>query len=77
MAETATATAPAADNAQQTTRPQKPDENAFQADLAKAEKEHKASMERLVQIPLPLAFGRPYANVAPERHQGQDRHRPP
>jgi len=50
MAETATATAPAADKAQQTTRPQKPDENAFQADLAKAEKEHKASMERLSAI---------------------------
>lgn len=47
MAETATATAPEADKPQ-ATRPQKPDENAFQTALAQAEKEHKASMERLV-----------------------------
>lgn len=47
MAETAPATAPAADKPQ-TTRPTKPDENAFQAEVAQAEKAHKASMDRLV-----------------------------
>lgn len=53
MAETAPAAAPVADNTQ-ATRPTKPDENAFQTELAQAEKAHKASMERLVWKPRPL-----------------------
>jgi hypothetical protein len=50
MAETATSPAPAADKAdkQANVRPAKPDENLFKQELAKAEKEHKASMDRLV-----------------------------
>lgn len=50
MAETTTTTtAPAADNkATPAARPTKPDENAFKADLAKAEKDHKESMDRFV-----------------------------
>lgn len=57
MAETATSPAPAADKAdkQANVRPAKPDENLFKQELAKAEKEHKASMDRLVRsrsIPL-------------------------
>ncbi len=43
-AETATASAPAPAGG----RPQKPDENAFKSDLEKAEKAHKAAMDRLV-----------------------------
>lgn len=59
MAETATSPAPAADKAdkQANVRPAKPDENLFKQELAKAEKEHKASMDRLVRsrsIPLLL-----------------------
>lgn len=51
MAETATSPAPAADKAdkQANVRPAKPDENLFKQELAKAEKEHKASMDRLVR----------------------------
>lgn len=48
MADTAAAQAPAAETPQQTTRPTKPDEDAFKTELAKAEKAHAASMERLV-----------------------------
>lgn len=49
MAETATAPAPAAEKAT-STRPTKPDENVFKEELAKAEKDHKASMDRLVRL---------------------------
>lgn len=51
MAETTTtAPAAAADNqaASAGTRPTKPDDNAFKADLAKLEKEHKDAMDRFV-----------------------------
>lgn len=55
MAETTTtaaAPAPAADKSAPAAavRPTKPDDNAFKADLAKLEKEHKESMERFVSI---------------------------
>lgn len=53
MAETTTTTAPAAEKTQ-TVRPTRPDEAAFQKELAAAEKEHKASMDRLVSIRLPI-----------------------
>lgn len=49
MADTADASAPAADT-KPTTRPTRPDENAFKEALAKAEKAHKASMDQLVRI---------------------------
>lgn len=49
MAETATSPAPAAENKQAHVRPTKPDEEVFKKELAKAEKEHKASMDRLVR----------------------------
>jgi hypothetical protein len=49
MAETAPAAALAAESASNT-RPTRPDENAFKEQLAKAEKEHKASMDKLVRL---------------------------
>lgn len=48
MAETAPTKAPAAESTPQATRPTRPDENAFKEELAKAEKAHKASMDKLV-----------------------------
>ncbi len=65
MAATATAPAaapaapaPAADtkDASGSTRPPKPDEAAFKVALANAEKEHKASMDKLVCLNLVLIF---------------------
>lgn len=47
MAAPAATAAPAADSAP-STRPTKPDENVFKQELAKAEKEHKASMDKFV-----------------------------
>lgn len=47
MAAPAAAAAPAADSAP-STRPTRPDENVFKQELAKAEKEHKASMDKFV-----------------------------
>ncbi|KAJ3501610.1 hypothetical protein NM208_g16902 [Fusarium decemcellulare] len=61
MAETATAPAPAAEK-QTTTRPQKPDENVFKEELAKAEKEHKASMDRLAAIKAKIDIAMPNKN---------------
>lgn len=46
-----TATAPAADatqGKQQVVKPEKPDEEKYATDLAKAEKEHAAAQEKLV-----------------------------
>lgn len=41
-----------ADNAEKThkSKPEKPDEEKYKADLAKAEKEHAASQEKLVRL---------------------------
>lgn len=47
--ETASTPAPAADKTSHT-RPTKPDENVFKEELAKAEKEHKGSMDQLVWL---------------------------
>lgn len=49
MAETAAAAAPAADTSANT-RPTRPDENVFKQELAKAEKAHKAAMDRFVRL---------------------------
>lgn len=43
-----TAQAPEAEKPQQAVRPTRPNEDAFKAELAQAEKAHKASMDRLV-----------------------------
>lgn len=59
MAETATAPAPAADK-QAHTRPTKPDENAFKEALAKAEKDHKVSMDHLVRLQSPPSSSNGY-----------------
>ncbi|KAJ4149631.1 multicopy suppressor of BFA (Brefeldin A) [Fusarium falciforme] len=61
MAETATAPAPAADK-QAHTRPTKPDENAFKEALAKAEKDHKASMDRLAAVKAKIEIAMPNKN---------------
>jgi hypothetical protein len=54
------ATPPAAEatqGKQQIVKPEKPDEDKYKEDLAKAEKEHTAAQEKLVgQYPLWLAF---------------------
>ncbi len=51
----APSTAPAADKTQKV-KPERPDEEEFKADLAKAEKEHAAVQERLVGNMLPSVF---------------------
>ncbi|RSL52316.1 hypothetical protein CEP54_010993 [Fusarium duplospermum] len=61
MAETATAPAPAADK-QAHVRPTKPDENAFKEALAKAEKDHKASMDRLAAVKAKIDIAMPNKN---------------
>jgi hypothetical protein len=40
----------------QNTRPVKPDEDAYKASLAQAEKEHTAAQEKLVRADEPLAL---------------------
>lgn len=40
----------------QKTRPVKPDEDAYKANLAKAEKEHTAAQEKLVRADRPLSL---------------------
>ncbi|KAF5605049.1 brefeldin A resistance BFR1 (maintenance of normal ploidy) [Fusarium pseudocircinatum] len=64
MAETATSPAPAADKAdkQANVRPAKPDENLFKQELAKAEKEHKASMDRLAAVKAKIEIAMPNKN---------------
>ncbi|KAJ6780985.1 hypothetical protein PWT90_07724 [Aphanocladium album] len=57
-AETATATAPAPAGP----RPQKPDENVFKTELAKAEKAHKAAMDRLNAIKAKIDVAMPSKN---------------
>ncbi|KAF5022267.1 hypothetical protein F66182_5706 [Fusarium sp. NRRL 66182] len=61
MAESATATASAADK-QANTRPTKPDENAYKEELAKAEKDHKASMDRLAAVKAKIEIAMPNKN---------------
>ncbi|KAG5747230.1 hypothetical protein H9Q69_003251 [Fusarium xylarioides] len=64
MAETATSPAPAADKTdkQANVRPAKPDENLFKQELAKAEKEHKASMDRLAAVKAKIDIAMPNKN---------------
>ncbi|CVK89367.1 hypothetical protein FPRO06_03932 [Fusarium proliferatum] len=64
MAETATSPAPVADKAdkQANVRPAKPDENLFKQELAKAEKEHKASMDRLAAVKAKIEIAMPNKN---------------
>lgn len=40
-------------------KPEKPDEEKYKADLAKAEKEHAAVQERLVRLPLRQTMQQP------------------
>lgn len=47
-AQVATADATAPQEKQQHVRPEKPDEDKYKEDLAKAEKEHQAAQEKLV-----------------------------
>ncbi|KAJ4270269.1 multicopy suppressor of BFA (Brefeldin A) [Fusarium torreyae] len=61
MAETATSPAPAADK-QAHVRPTKPDENVFKEELAKAEKDHKASMDRLTAVKAKIDIAMPNKN---------------
>ncbi|KAF4972673.1 hypothetical protein FSARC_822 [Fusarium sarcochroum] len=61
MAETATSPAPAADK-QAHVRPAKPDENVFKEELAKAEKDHKASMDRLAAVKSKIDIAMPNKN---------------
>ncbi|KAL2691816.1 hypothetical protein Neosp_002207 [[Neocosmospora] mangrovei] len=61
MADTATAPAPAADK-QAHVRPTKPDENAFKEALAKAEKDHKVSMDQLAAVKAKIEIAMPNKN---------------
>ncbi|KAM0340496.1 hypothetical protein ACHAPU_010484 [Fusarium lateritium] len=60
MAEPATSPAPAADKGH--VRPAKPDENLFKEELAKAEKDHKGSMDRLAAIKAKIEIAMPNKN---------------
>ncbi|KAF7562499.1 hypothetical protein G7046_g1637 [Stylonectria norvegica] len=60
-ATTPPATAPAGDKAA-ITRPSKPDENVFKEELAKAEKDHKASMDRLGAVKAKIDIAMPNKN---------------
>ncbi|POR31907.1 Uncharacterized protein TPAR_07886, partial [Tolypocladium paradoxum] len=62
MAEAAPAKAPAAEPTPQATRPTRPDENAFKEELAKAEKAHKASMDKLSAIKAKIDIAMPSKN---------------
>ncbi|KAM3515253.1 hypothetical protein MY11210_001146 [Beauveria gryllotalpidicola] len=59
-AETATASAPAP--APAGSRPQKPDENVFKAELEKAERAHKAAMDRLNAVRAKIELATPNKN---------------
>ncbi|KAK4080290.1 hypothetical protein H0G86_001002 [Trichoderma simmonsii] len=61
MAAPAAAAAPAADSAP-STRPTRPDENVFKQELAKAEKEHKASMDKFNAIKAKIDVALPNKN---------------
>jgi hypothetical protein len=51
------ATPPAAEGKQQVVKPEKPDEDKYKEDLAKAEKEHTAAQDKLVGALLsPVSF---------------------
>jgi hypothetical protein len=49
MADVATAPADATQGKQQVVKPDKPDEDKYKEDLAKAEKEHAAAQDKLVR----------------------------
>ncbi|KAL7957523.1 hypothetical protein V8C34DRAFT_285439 [Trichoderma compactum] len=61
MAAPAAAAAPGADSAP-STRPTRPDENVFKQELAKAEKEHKASMDKFNAIKAKIDVALPNKN---------------
>lgn len=53
------ATSPAAEASQgkqQIVKPEKPDEDKYKEDLAKAEKEHAAAQEKLVSMHVPSSY---------------------
>jgi hypothetical protein len=52
----ATASAPAPEGKQQHVRPEKPDEEKYKEELAKAEKAHAAAQEKFVSIHEKLLF---------------------
>ena len=54
-AQAATADASASQGKQQIVKPEKPDEEKYKEDLAKAEKEHTAAQEKLVSHAVPTA----------------------
>jgi uncharacterized coiled-coil DUF342 family protein len=62
MAETAPAAAPAAETTTTGVRPTRPDENAFKENVAKAEKEHKASMDKLNAVKAKIEIAMPSKN---------------
>jgi hypothetical protein len=67
MADVATPAAPqaaASQDKQQVVRPEKPDEDKYKEDLAKAEKEHAAAQEKLVCTHCALLPRRPRTLVA-------------
>lgn len=67
-AQVATADATAPQEKQQNARPEKPDEDKYKEDLAKAEKEHQAAQEKLVcDCILKLSLSRSHMPVAASR----------
>jgi hypothetical protein len=54
MAEVATTSTAASDESHKA-RPDKPDEEKYKADLAKAEKDHEAAVTKFVRLTLPCS----------------------
>jgi hypothetical protein len=64
-AQVATADATAPQEKQQNVRPEKPDEEKYKEDLAKAEKEHQAAQDKLVRLDiLNISLNRSHVPVA-------------
>ncbi|KAF9696621.1 hypothetical protein EKO04_005332 [Ascochyta lentis] len=71
-AQVATADATAPQEKQQTVRPEKPDEDQFKEDLAKAEKEHQAAQEKLNAAKAKLDTARPNNKDSPNAKRQQE-----
>ncbi|KAH7081840.1 hypothetical protein BKA63DRAFT_220448 [Paraphoma chrysanthemicola] len=66
------ATPPAAEGKQQVVKPEKPDEDKYKEDLAKAEKEHTAAQEKLNASKAKLDLARPNNKDSPNGKRQQE-----
>ncbi|CAO2654409.1 Nn.00g111420.m01.CDS01 [Neocucurbitaria sp. VM-36] len=71
-AQAATADAPATQSKQQIVKPEKPDEEKYKEDLAKAEKEHTAAQEKLNACKAKLDLAKPNNKDSPNGKRQQE-----